>query len=152
MSVNVDLKLLKKLREETSASVSDCRRALEETGGHFDKALQWLMKVAAEKAEKKEGRETGQGLVESYIHQNGKLGAMVVVLCETDFVARTDEFKKLAHEVAMQIAALGPKDVDELLSQEYIKDSSMTIKDLVKQAVGKLGENITIKGFKRLEI
>ncbi len=152
MAVNIDLTLLKKLREETSASVSDCRRALEETDGHFDKALQWLMKRAAEKAEKKKDRETGEGLIEAYIHQNGKMGVLVEVLCETDFVARTDEFKKLAHEVAMQVAAMDPKDVDELLKQEYIKDGSITIGELVKQTVGKLGENITVKGFKRLEI
>jgi len=152
MSINVDLKLLKKLREETSASVSDCRRALEESSGNYEKALQWLQKRAAEKAEKKKDRETGEGLVESYVHQNGKIGVLVQVLCETDFVARTNEFKNLAHEIAMQVAAMNPKDVDELLKQEYIKDSSMTIQEMIKQTVGKLGENITIKGFSRLEI
>lgn len=150
--VDVDLTLLKKLREETSASISDCRRALEESDGHFDKALQWLQKRAAEKAEKKANRETGEGIVESYIHQNGKMGVLVQLLCETDFVARTDEFKKLAHDIAMQVAAMNPKDVDELLKQEYIKDNSMTIEEMTKQVIGKLGENITIKGFARLEI
>jgi len=149
---NIDLVLLKKLREETSASVSDCRRALEESHGNFEKALAWLKKRAAEKAEKKADRETGEGLIESYIHQTGKVGAMIEILCETDFVARTDEFKKLAHEVAMQVAAMNPKDIDELLKQEYIKDTSVTIEGLIKQIIGKLGENITVKRFSRLAL
>ena len=148
----IDLTLLKKLREETSASVSDCRRALEESHGNFEKALAWLKKRAAEKAEKKADRETGEGLIESYIHQTGKVGAMIEILCETDFVARTDEFKKLAHEVAMQVAAMNPKDIDELLKQEYIKDTSVTIEGLIKQIIGKLGENITVKRFSRLAL
>jgi elongation factor Ts len=148
----INLSLLKKLREETSASISDCRHALEESGGNYEKALTFLKKKIAEKAEKKKDRETGEGIVESYIHQNGKLGVLVQILCETDFVARTDEFKQLAHEVAMQIAAMNPKNVDELLKQEYIKDGSMNIEGLIKQVIGKLGENIAIKGFTRLEI
>lgn len=152
MAVNIDLSLLKKLREETSASVSDCRRALEESNGSYEKALEWLKKRAAEKAEKKADRETGEGLVEPYIHQNGKIGVLVEILCETDFVARTDDFKKLAHEVAMQIAAMNPKDVEDLLAQPFIKDPGMTIQELVKQTIGKLGENITVKKFARLEI
>lgn len=150
--VNIDLTQLKKLREETSASVSDCRRALEESDGQFDKALIWLQKRAAEKAEKKADRITGEGIVEPYIHQDGKLGVLVQLLCETDFVARTDEFKKLAHDITLQVAAMNPKNVEELLNQEYIKDPSMTIQEMVKQVIGKLGENITIKGFARLEI
>ena len=149
---SIDLVSLKKLREETSASVSDCRRALEEAAGNYDKALAWLKKRAAEKAEKKADRETGEGLIESYIHQTGKVGAMIEILCETDFVARTDEFKKLAHEVAMQVAAMNPQTVDELLKQEYIKDTSVTIEGLMKQVIGKLGENITIKRFSRLAL
>lgn len=152
MAVNIDLSLLKKLREETSASVSDCRRALEESNGSYEKALEWLKKRASEKAEKKADRETGEGLVEPYIHQNGKIGVLVEILCETDFVARTDDFKKLAHEVAMQIAAMNPKDVEDLLAQPFIKDPGMTIQELVKQTIGKLGENITVKKFARLEI
>ncbi len=147
-----DLALLKKLREETGVSVSDCRQALEDAKGDYDKALKLLKAKAAEKAEKKADRETGQGLVESYIHSTGKVGALVEVLCETDFVARTDEFKHLAHEVAMQIAAMNPKDVDELLKQEYIKDGSKTIEQMVKEAIQKTGENIKIKKFDRFEI
>ena len=148
----VDIKLLKKLREETKAGISDCRKALEESKGDYKKALDFLKKHGMEKAEKKKDRETSQGLIESYIHQNGKVGAMVEVLCETDFVARTDEFKKLAHEIAMQVAAMNPKDVETLLKQEYIRDSSLTIEKLVKSTIGKLGENITVKRISRLEI
>jgi elongation factor Ts len=148
----LDVTLIKKLRDETSASIADCRKALEETNGNYDMALEWLKKHGIEKAEKKADRETGQGLVESYIHQNGKVGSVVVLLCETDFVARTEDFKNLAHEVAMQVAAMSPKDVDTLLKQEYIRDGSVTINDLIKQTIAKLGENIVVREFKRFEI
>jgi len=148
----VDLTLLKKLRSETQVSVSDCRKALEEAEGDYKKALELVKANAAEKASKKADRETSQGLIEAYIHLGGKIGAMVEILCETDFVARTDEFKKLAHEVAMQVAAMAPVDLDSLLKQEYIKDSSMTIEGLVKQAIQKTGENIVIKRFDRYEL
>lgn len=148
----VDIETLKKLRVETGISIAECRKALEESKGDYKKALEWLKKHGLEKAEKKADRETSQGLVESYVHQNGKVGSMVVVLCETDFVARTEDFRHLVHEVAMQVVAMNPKDVDTLLKQEYIRDGSLTINDLVKQAIAKLGENITVKEFKRLEI
>ena len=150
--VKVSLEDLKKLRSETQASVSDCRKALEESGGDYKKALKWLKKRGIEKAEKKAGRQTQQGLIDSYIHQNGKVAAMVELLCETDFVARTGEFRNLAHEISMQVAAMNPKNVDALLKQEYIRDSSKTIESLVKMAIGKLGENITIKQFQRFAI
>ncbi|MBI2026077.1 MAG: translation elongation factor Ts [Candidatus Levybacteria bacterium] len=148
----IDVKLIKQLRGETAASIADCRKALEETSGDLKKALEWLKKHGIEKAEKKADRKTSQGLIEAYIHQNGKVGALVEILCETDFVARTDDFKKLAHEIAMQVAALDPKDVDTLLKQEYIRDGSMTIEQLLKQTIGTLGENIVIKKITRFEI
>jgi|SRR3989338_4536940 len=150
--MSIDIKLIKKLRDETQISVSDCRTALEESNGDYKKALERIRRKGLEKAEKKSDRETSQGLIESYIHQNGKVGAMVEVLCETDFVARTDEFKKLSHDIAMQIAAMAPIDVDSLLKQEYIKDGSKTIHDLIKETIAKIGENITIKRFSRLEL
>lgn len=150
--MSVDVKQIKKLRDETGASIADVRKALEETNGDYIKAIDWLKIHGIQKAEKKADRTTGQGLVESYIHANGKVGAMIEILCETDFVARTDDFKHLAHEVAMQVCAMNPKDVDTLLKQDYIRDSSMTIESLVKQAIGKLGENIVIKDIKRFEI
>lgn len=150
--MTVDVKQIKKLREETGVSIADCRKALEESNGSYEKAIEWLKKHGIEKAEKKQDRETAQGLVESYVHQNGKVGVIVEILCETDFVARTEDFKHLCHEVAMQVAAMNPKDVDTLLKQEYIRDGSVTIENLVKQTIAKLGENIVIKEFKRLEI
>lgn len=148
----VDIKLLKKLRNETSVSIADCRKALEETKNDYKKALDWVRKNGLEKAAKKSDRATSQGLVESYIHQNGRVGALVEVSCETDFVARTDVFKNLAHEICMQIAAMNPKDVDSLLKQEYIRDGSRTIEDLIKEAITKLGENIVIKRLQRFEV
>ena len=147
-----DIELLKKLRNETQVSLADCRRALEETENNYEKAKEWLRKHGIEKAEKKSERETSQGVIECYIHQNGKIGSMVEVLCETDFVARTEEFKKLAREIAMQVAAMKAKDIESLLKQEYIRDSSKTIQDLIKEAIAKIGENITIKRFNRLEL
>lgn len=149
---NVSLEQLKKLRNETQASIADCRLALEETNGDYKKAVDWIRKRGLEKAEKKADRQTSQGIIESYIHQTGKVGTLVSLLCETDFVARTEEFKHLAHEIAMQVVAMNPKDVETLLKQEYIRDGSKTIGELIKETIGKLGENITLKDFKRLEI
>lgn len=149
---NANIELLKNLRNETSASIADCRQALEASDNDYKKAVEWIKKRGLEKAEKKGDRETSQGLIESYIHGGGKVGVLVEILCETDFVARTDEFKNLAHEVAMQISAMNPENVNGLLKQEYIRDSSQTIEQLVKSVIGKLGENITIKRFQRIAI
>lgn len=147
-----NIELLKKLRNETSASIADCRTALEETDNNFDKAKDWLKKRGLEKAAKKSERETHQGLVEAYIHQGGKVGVLTVLLCETDFVARTEEFRALGRELGMQIAAMKPESVDELLKQDYIRDPSMKIEDLIKSVIGKLGENITLREFQRFEV
>jgi elongation factor Ts len=148
----VDITLLKKLRNETSVSLADCRKALEESKNDYKKALEVLRKSGLEKAAKKAERETKQGLVDAYIHQNGRVGVLVEVLCETDFVARTDEFKSLVHEIGMQVAAMSPKDAPALLKEEYIRDPKKTIDVLVKEAIAKTGENIVIKNFKRFEI
>ena len=148
----IDITLLKQIREETSASIADCRKALEESNGDYKKAIEWLHKRGIEKAEKNADRETGQGVVESYVHGNGKIGVLVTILCETDFVARTSEFKDLAHNVAMQISAMDPKDVKTLLSQEYIRDPKLTIEDLIKSVIGKVGENIKVREFSRIEL
>ncbi len=148
----VDLTLLKKLRNETGVSLADCRKSLEETNNDYKKALEWLKKNGLEKAAKKSDRETSQGLIESYIHQTGRVGSIIEILCETDFVARTDEFKKLSHEIAMQVAAMNPKDVASLLKQEYIKDPSRTIEALIKETIAKLGENIVVKRLERFSI
>lgn len=143
---------IKELREKTQAGVADCREALIEAKGDMKKAEGILRQKGFEKAEKKGDRQTGEGLVEAYIHQNGKVGVLLEVLCETDFVARTDEFKKMAHELSMQIAAMKPKDVEALLSQEYIRDPSKKCSELVKEAIAKLGENIVVSRFSRFEI
>lgn len=148
----VDIELLKKLRNETGISIADCRKALEETSNDYKKAVEWLKKNGIEKAAKKSDRETSQGIIESYIHQNGRVGVLLEVLCETDFVGKTDDFKNLAKEIAMQVAAMNPKDVETLLKQEYIRDGSITIADLVKQAIAKIGENIVVKKFSRFEL
>lgn len=144
--------LIKELREKTAAGVMDCRKALEESKGDIEKAAEILRKKGLEKAEKKADRVTGQGLVESYIHATGKIGALVEVQCETDFVARTEDFKILTHELAMQVASMNPRDVSDLLKQEYIRDGSKTISDLIKETIAKLGENIVVKKFARIEL
>lgn len=148
----VNLELLKQLRNETGVSFADCRKALEESNNDYKAALQWLKKHGVEKAEKKAERETTQGIVEAYIHQNGRVGSIIELTCETDFVARTDEFKDLAHELAMQVSAMAPKDVPTLLAQEYIRDSSKTVEDFIKETIAKLGENIVVKRFTRFAL
>ncbi|HEY5600612.1 MAG TPA: translation elongation factor Ts [Patescibacteria group bacterium] len=150
MTIKVDE--IKKLREKTGAGIADCRKALEEAKGDHKKAEELLKSWGIEKAAKKSQRIVSSGLVETYIHAGGKVGSMVEVNCETDFVARTDEFKNLAHEVAMQVAAMDPKDVEELLKQDYIRDASQKIEDLVKATIAKLGENIVVKRFMRFEL
>ncbi len=143
---------IKQLREKTNLSIMECKKALEEASGNESKALKILGDKSKEKALKKSTREAKQGLVESYIHNNGKLGVILELNCETDFVAKNEKFKKVAHEIAMHIAALNPKDLEELLSQPFIKDEQKTVGDLISEAVAKLGENIKMGKFSRLEI
>lgn len=142
---------IKKLRQLTNASIMDCKSALEECQGDLKKAQQWLSKKALSKSEKKRGRETVEGVVEAYVHAGGKVAALVKLACETDFVARNPEFLDLAHELAMQVAAMKPKSVADLLDQEYIRDPKTKVKILIKQAVAKFGENIKVVEFVRLE-
>lgn len=143
---------IKKLRQLTNISVQECKRALEESGGDFEKAQKLLKERGAEMMEKKKERETKEGLIGMYLHQNQKVGAMVKVSCESDFVARNKIFQDLVHNLAMQVAAMDPKDIDELLEQVYIKDIKKKIKDLIEEAIVKLGENIRVEEFKRMEI
>lgn len=149
---SVSLEQLKKLRNQTQASIADCRRALEESNGDYPKALTWLQKHGIEEAEKKSQRETKGGIIDTYIHHTMRSGATVAIACETDFVARTDEFKKLAHEVAMQVTSTDPQNVDALLAMQWVKDPTKTVLDLIKEHIAKFGENITIKEFKRFEV
>jgi len=193
----VSIDEIKQLREQTGVSVSECKRALEESNSDFDKAKEILREKGMELADKKSSREAGSGIVDSYIHPDNKVGVLIELCCETDFVAKSDDFKKLAHEICLQIAAMKPlflsgKDIPEefldgekkiykeqlkdsgkpeeiinqiiegklkkykeqvsLLSQSWVKDDSKTIKDLISEYVGKLGENIVVKKFARYEI
>ena len=150
MKISIDQ--IKKLRSKTGISIIECKKAIEETKGDFEKALKILRKKGAEIIEKKKERETKEGLIGIYLHQNGKIGAMVKVSCESDFVAKNEEFQKLCHELAMQVVAMNPKNIEELLSQLYIKDIKKTIKDLIEEVVAKIGENIRVEEFSRLEI
>ena len=143
--------MVQKLREETSAGVMDCRKALMEANGDFDAARKIIMEKGLMKVEKRSGRETGAGLVQSYVH-NGRIGVLLELRAETDFVVRSEPFQKLAHEVAMQISAMNPQSLDELLSQEYIKDGSKTVKDVVNDVIAKVGENISVSQFFRIEV
>ena len=165
--MEISVELIKDLRSQCGAGVMECRNALMEVAGDVDKALQLLKERGLLKAEKKAGRTTAQGLVEAYIHAGGRIGALVELNCETDFVARTDEFKELAHELAMQIAALSPQYITEeeipegadvepqsacLLQQPYIRDPGKTVRDLIVEAVAKVGENIQVGRFTRFEL
>lgn len=141
---------VKRLRELTGAGVMDSKNALEDAGGDIDEAVKLIKKRGLVKADKIAGRDLGAGLVDAYIH-NDRVGVLIRVSCETDFVARSDPFRELVHNVAMQIAAMNPGDVDELMAQAYIKDESETVEELVKEVIAKLGENIKIEEFTRYD-
>lgn len=158
---------VKELREATGAGMLDCKKALETTNGDFEKARDILREKGFAQAAKRAERVTAEGLVHAYIHHNSRLGALVEVNCESDFVARTEDFKSLVQQVALQVAGAGPlylaaedmpadataspKDVC-LLSQPFLLDESKTIEDLVKETIAKTGENIRIKRFARFEL
>jgi len=147
--MNIDL--VKKLRQETGQGVMECRKALQEAGGDFEKAKQILASKVEKIATKKSERTVKSGMVEVYSH-SGKIGVIVEVLCESDFVARNPEFKEFAHELALQIASMDPKDIDELKKEPWIRDESKTIGDLIKEKIMKFGENIKINRFCRVEL
>jgi elongation factor Ts len=156
----------------------ECKRALTEANGNVEKAIDLLRQSGLAKADKKAGRVAAQGLIEPYIHSGGRIGSIVEVNCETDFVARTDDFKELAHDLAMQVAATNPRFLTEdeiaesdwaelekefgdrrraveavvFLEQPFIKNGRLTIRDLVRTAIGKLGENIVVRRFARFEV
>lgn len=192
-----DIDSIKKIRQETGISLSKCKKALEESRGDLDKAKELLRKWGEEMAVKRGGRETGEGIIEAYVHNNNKIGVLVEVRCETDFVAKNKDFKNFAHELALHIAAADPKYLTEedipkeviekekeiykeqmqkekkpkavmekiiqgklekykkgiaLLSQDHIRDPERTIQDLLNEAIAKIGENIIIQRFVRMEI
>lgn len=150
--MTTDLKLIKKLREETGAGVVDCKKVLYDADGDTQKARELLRAMGVAQAVKRSDRETSEGVVYSYIHSGGKVGVLVDLRCETDFVARNDNFVDLAHQLALQIIAVAPKSVEELLDQEYIKNTEITVGDLITQLAGKIGENIKLERFTRYEI
>jgi len=195
--MNIDVKLVKELRDRTGAGIMDCKKALIEAQGDIEKAIEVLRKLGIAKAEKKLDREAKDGRVDAYIHHGAKLGVLIEVNCETDFVASTDEFKELVHNLALQVAATNPIAVKRedippevierekriyeeqarkegkpekviekivqgrlekfyqeacLLEQTFIKDPNITVGDLIKQYIAKLGENIVVKRFARFKI
>ncbi len=197
MVVKITAEMVKKLRDMTGAGMMDCKKALEEANGDFEKAVEILRKKGAAKAAKKAGRATREGIITSYIHFNGRIGVLLELNCETDFVARTDEFKELAYNLAKQVAAMNPKwvsreDVPQeviekekeiyreqlkdsgkpehvvekiiegklekffeencLLEQEYIFEEGKKVKDIINEAIGKIGENIRVSRFVRMEV
>lgn len=143
----VDLNKLKQLRKETGISFAMCKKALEETNNDIETSKKMMQKWGLEKAVDKEKRLTTQGAIFSYIHHNRKIASLVEILCETDFVATNSDFQTLGQEIAMQIASVPCKTVKELLEQEYIRDSSKKISDIIKEAILKFGENIKIGRF-----
>jgi elongation factor Ts len=195
--MEISAQMVKELRERTGAGMMDCKAALAEANGDMEKAIEILRKKGLAKAAKKAGRETKEGLIISYVHHNGKIGVLLELNCETDFVARTDEFKELGNKIAMHIAAMAPKwvkredvpaDVIEkekeiyreqlkdsgkpaqviekiiegklesfyqdncLLEQKYALDQTITIKDMIQQAIAKIGENIQVSRFVRMQV
>ena len=142
---------IQKLRAATGAGVMECKKALRDAGGDFDAAVQLIQERGLIKAEKKADRATGAVFLESCI-RNGRVGVLLELRSETDFVAHSDPFKTLAHELVMQIAAMDPKNVEQLLLQPYIKDEQMTVDQLIKGVVAKVGENIKIERFCRYEL
>ena len=172
--MSVSLELIKQLRESTSLGISDCRRALEDSQGDMNKAKDILKKKALDMAEKKSDRQAKAGKVSSYIHFDGKIGVLAEINCETDFVAKNEEFIKFSSDVALHIAALNPRYVKRedvpaevikefaqpeafykescLLEQAFVKDPSRTIKDYLNSLVAKIGENIVIRRFTRFQL
>ena len=156
--------LIQKIRNQTGAGIMDIKEALEAAGGDEAAALKELADKGKTMVEKRAGRVAGEGWIGSYVHQNGKIAALVKLACETDFVARNSDFRELAHDLAMHIAATNPACVSEadapegaakedmLLNQAFIKDNSKTVRDLVEAASAKIGEKIAVAGFSRMEI
>lgn len=158
---------IKELRTQTGAGIMDCKRALEEVDGDVTKAYELLRERGVALANKKSTRDTNEGVIDSYIHAGSKVGAIIELSCETDFVARTPEFKELAHDLAMQIAAMSPTYIDAqdipegstasaqelcLLEQTFIKDPSKTIRELINDVVARVGENVIVRRFHRFAL
>ena len=165
--MQVSTAAVKELRRKTGAGVIDCKKALLEAEGKLEKAAEILNQRGLALARKKADRTADQGIIEAYVHQGGQIAVLVELNCETDFVARTDEFKDLAHNLALQIAAMSPQfispeDIPEktdadpetacLLLQPFIKDPTKTVQDIITETIAKVGENIKIRRFVRFEL
>ena len=148
----VDINLIKKLRNETGVSIALCKKALDESKGDIKKAKDLLNQWGVDKVKDKTERITKQGGIFSYVHHNLKVAGFIELLCETDFVSSNTEFQKLGKEISMQVASVPPKNVEELLEQEYIRDTSKKIKDLLNEAVLKFGENIKVGKLLRWQL
>lgn len=158
---------IKELRQKTGAGIIDCKKALSEAGGNMEKAAEILNQLGLSLAQKKAERAANQGVIEAYVHQGERIGVLVEVNCETDFVARTSDFKELAHNLALQIAAMSPQFISTeeippetvadpqvvcLLHQPFIKDPTKTIQDIITETIAKIGENIKVRRFTRFEL
>ncbi len=158
---------IRALREQTGAGIMDCKQALEDSSGDLDQAANALREKGFAQAAKRAGRATTEGVIEAYIHTGGRVGALVELGCETDFVARTSEFKDLAHNIAMQVAAMAPAYLDQeemesedsrppaqvsLLQQPFIKDNSRSVGEMVQEMAVKVGENVKLVRFSRLAL
>jgi len=143
---------IKKLREETGASPVEIKKALESSGGDVEKAKAILKELGQKIAGKKMANEATDGLVDFYVHPTGKNGVLLDIRCQTDFVAKSPDFKNLAHEICLHIAALDPQTVEELVGQPWVKDASKTIKNLMEETTAKVGEHIVVNRFVRYEI
>ena len=165
MAVNVEL--VRALRDQTGAGIMECKEALDSTDGDLEKATAILQENGRANVAKRVGRDTHEGVIETYVHTGGRFGAMVELGCETDFVARTEEFQKLAYDIAMQVAAMGPVYIDQdeieegdarppaeisLMQQSFIKNTSTSVGEMVKELAAKVGENIRVVRFNRLEV
>ena len=143
---------VRELREQTGAGIMEAKEALAEAEGDMEKAMAILRERGVAKAAKKANRETREGRVVSYMHATGKLGVLLILYSETDFVARNEQFMQLAHDIAMHIAGMDPETAEELLAQEFIKDPSKKVQDVLNEYIARLGENIQIGDFVRYEL
>jgi len=165
--MKIPVEVVKELRSRTNAGIGDCNKALLEVGGDIEEAIEFLKKRGTAIAEKKKDLTATEGVIEAYIHHTKRIGALVEVNCETDFVARTHEFKELAHDLAMQIAAAAPQFLTSeeippeeetdpqtacLLSQPFIKEPEKTVQEVINETITKVGENIKVRRFARFEL
>ena len=143
---------VKQLREDTGAGMMDCKKALDQADGNYEQAKELVRQKGLANAEKKSDRETKEGYIASYVHATNKVAALVEILCETDFVARNDEFQAMARDVALHVVAMNPETVPALLAEQFVKDPSVTIEELVKGVSGKIGEKFVVNRFIRYEV